>query len=479
MIVLNSLIDEIWVLFRSFFVFSQPEYEDFLFMSENKRASFGGKLSVVLVAAGSAIGLGAIWRFPYVAGKHGGAAFLLVFLLSVFAVGIPAMLAEFAVGRKTRKNAVGAFRSLSKRWSWLGYNGVLGALLISGYYYIIAGWSLEYMVASVSNVLYSSPLSFTEQFAQFQGSWRPLLYAVIFILLTHIIVARGVEKGIEKAAKVMMPALFVILVIMALRVAFMPGALEGYRFFLSPDFEAAFAPETIMMAIGQAFFSLSVGMGCMVTYASYFKKDNNLVQTSFNVALLTLLVSLLAGLVIFPAVFSAGLQPAEGPSLVFVTLPEIFKDMPFAALWSTVFFLLVTLASLTSTISFHEVLTAYFAEEFKMPRKWAARLTSGLSVVLSALTLSLVFDIDLLGIKVAGATLVDVFDYLTANILMPLGAMFTCVFVSWLMPRSFVRDEMGNYGSIKSRIVPVVIFMLRYITPLLILYIFLKNLGAF
>ncbi len=446
-------------------------------MSENKRASFGGKLSVVLVAAGSAIGLGAIWRFPYIAGKHGGAAFLLVFMLSVIAVGIPAMLAEFAVGRRSRKNAVGAYRVFSKKWSWLGYNGVLGALLISGYYYIVAGWSLEYLVSSATNVLYSSPVPFVDQFASFQESWRPMLYAAIFILLTHLIVARGVEKGIEKASRIMMPALFVILIIMAVRVAFMPGALEGYRFFLSPDFKTAFAPETIMMAIGQAFFSLSVGMGCMVTYASYFKKDNNLVQTSFNVALLTILVSLLAGLVIFPAVFSAGLQPAEGPSLIFVTLPEIFKDMPFAALWSAVFFILVTLASLTSTISFHEVLTAYLAEEFKISRRWAARITSLSAILLSALTLSVVFDIDFLGIKVAGATLMDVFDYITANILMPLGAMFTCLFVSWLMPRSFVREELSNKGSIKNFVVPAMVFMLRYITPLLILYIFIKNFG--
>ncbi len=448
-------------------------------MKEDNRASFGGKLSVVLVAAGSAIGLGAIWRFPYIAGKHGGAAFLLVFLISVFAVGIPAMIAEFAVGRKTRKNAVGAFRALSKKWGWLGYCGVLGALLISGYYYIIAGWSLEYLVSSATGGLYSSPASFTEQFAAFQGSWRPFFYAVVFILLTHIIIARGVEKGIEKASRVMMPALFVILLIMAVRVAFMPGAMEGYRFFLSPDFSAAFSPETIMMAIGQAFFSLSVGMGCMVTYASYFRKSNNLLQTSFNVALLTMLVSLLAGLVIFPAVFSAGLQPSEGASLVFVTLPEIFKGMPLASLWSTVFFVLVMLASLTSTISFHEVLTAYFAEEFKIARRWAAALTSGLSIALSALTLSVVLDIDFMGIKIAGATLVDVFDYITANILMPLGAMFTCIVVAWFMKRSFLVEEISNHGAVKSFLVPVIVFMLRYITPLLILYIFLKNLGVF
>ena len=205
-------------------------------MNEQPRASFGGKLSVILVAAGSAIGLGALWRFPYIAGKHGGAAFLLVFLLSVLVVGIPVMLAEFAVGRHTKKNAVGAFRALSKRWSWLGYSGVLGALLISGYYYLIAGWSLEYFISSVTGDMFSSTLSYKEQFDLFQASWKPLLCGILFILMTHFIVSRGVEKGIEKASKIMMPALLIILIIMAVRVAFMPGASEGYSFFLSCAF---------------------------------------------------------------------------------------------------------------------------------------------------------------------------------------------------------------------------------------------------
>lgn len=435
-------------------------------MSENKRASFGGKLSVILVAAGSAIGLGALWRFPYIAGKHGGAAFLLVFLLSVLVVGIPAMLAEFAIGRKTRQNAVGAFRTISKRWSWLGYCGVLCALFISGYYYLIAGWSLEYLINSATGQLYSSSLSFTEQFNEFQGSYRPLIYGIIFILMTYFIVSRGVEKGIEKASNVMMPMLFVILIVMAVRVAFMPGAAEGYRFFLSCDFAEAFKPETIMMAIGQAFFSLSVGMGCMVTYASYFKKNNNLVSTSLNVSLLTLLVSILAGLVIFPAVFSAGIAPSEGASLAFVTLPEIFNGMPFASLWSTIFFILVMLASLTSTISFNEVLTAYFAEEFKLSRRAAAITTMGLSVALSVLTFSKLFGVDYL----------DVFDKLTANVMMPLGAMFTCVLVGWFLERGFMKSELTNNETVNRYIAPVVIFMLRYITPLLIFYIFIMNL---
>ena len=420
---------------------------------------------MILVAAGSAIGLGALWRFPYIAGKHGGAAFLLVFLLSVLVVGIPAMLAEFAVGRRTRKNAVGAFRTLSKRWSWLGYSGVLGALLISGYYYLIAGWSLEYFVSSVTGGMFSSDLSFKEQFASFQSSWRPLLYGVIFILMTHFIVARGVERGIEKASKIMMPMLLVILVVMAVRVAFMPGASEGYKFFLSCDFSEAFKTDTIMMAIGQAFFSLSVGMGCMVTYASYFKKDNNLVSTSLNVSILTLFVSILAGLVIFPAVFSAGLEPTEGPSLVFVTLPEIFKGMPLAPLWSAIFFLLVILASLTSTISFHEVLTAYTAEEFKISRKSGATITTIVSILLSAVTFYELFGVDFL----------ELFDNITANMLMPLGAMFTCIFVMWFMKKEFMKDELTNKGLANRRVSSLIMFMLRFITPLLIFYIFISN----
>lgn len=434
-------------------------------MSEQPRASFGGKLSVILVAAGSAIGLGALWRFPYIAGENGGAAFLLVFLLSVLVVGIPAMLAEFAVGRHTKKNAVGAFRALSKRWSWLGYSGVLGALLISGYYYLIAGWSLEYFVNSVTGSLYGDAASFTSQFSEFEGSWRPIIYCVIFILMTHLIVSFGVEKGIERASKIMMPLLFIILIVMAVRVAFMPGAAKGYEFFLSCDFEKAFSPDTIMMAMGQAFFSLSVGMGCMVTYSSYFKKNNNMISTSFNVSLLTILVSVLAGLIIFPAVFSAGLEPTEGSSLVFITLPEIFKGMPLAALWSSIFFLLVILAALTSTISFHEVLTAYFSEEFKLSRKSAAFVTTVVSILLSVLTFSKLFGVDYS----------NVFDFVTANILMPLGGMFTCIFVVWYMKKSFMKDELTNEGTANRYLYKVFIFMLRYVTPLIIFYIFIKN----
>lgn len=441
-------------------------------MGAETRASFGGRLVAILAAAGSAIGLGSIWRFPYVAGENGGAAFLLVYLLAIFVVGIPVMVAEFAVGRATKKNAVGGYRQLAKGWRWLGYSGIIAALFISGYYYIIAGWSLEYFVNSFGS-LYNEGVDFRTQFGIFQTSWRPLLYMVIFVVLTHIIIVRGVQDGIEKASKVMMPMLFVILIFMAIWVAFMPGAGAGYEFFLKPDFAKAFSADTIFSAVGQAFFSLSVGMGCMVTYASYFDKKTNLVGTSFSVSLLTLVVAILAGLVIFPAVFSAGIAPSEGTSLVFVSLPEVFKGMPLPSLFSAIFFLLLALASLTSTISFHEVLTAYISEEFGMSRKWATTITSTLSVGLCMVAMYTAFDVSIPGYN--GTMLSDLFDFITASVILPLGGLFTCLFVGWRMKPDFLRGELTNQGTIKSRLYHVLLFLMRYVSPLLIGYIFVSN----
>ena len=441
-------------------------------MGAETRASFGGRLVAILAAAGSAIGLGSIWRFPYVAGENGGAAFLLVYLLAIFVVGIPVMVAEFAVGRATKKNAVGGYRQLAKGWRWLGYSGIIAALFISGYYYIIAGWSLEYFVNSFGS-LYNEGVDFRTQFGIFQTSWRPLLYMVIFVVLTHIIIVRGVQNGIEKASKVMMPMLFVILIFMAIWVAFMPGAGAGYEFFLKPDFAKAFSADTIFSAVGQAFFSLSVGMGCMVTYASYFEKKTNLVGTSFSVSLLTLVVAILAGLVIFPAVFSAGIAPSEGTSLVFVSLPEVFKGMPLPSLFSAIFFLLLALAALTSTISFHEVLTAYISEEFGMSRKWATTITSTLSVVLCVVAMYTTFDMSIPGYN--GTMLSDLFDFITASVILPLGGLFTCLFVGWRMKPDFLRGELTNQGTIKSRLYHVLLFLMRYVSPLLIGYIFVSN----
>lgn len=444
-------------------------------MSNTHRASFAGKLSAILVAAGSTIGLGSIWRFPYLAGANGGAAFLLVYLVCIFIIAIPVMLCEFTIGRKTKQNAVGALRSLSKPWQILGFSGIICTLLILGYYHVIAGWSLNYIVNSINGSLYNSDIGYSRLFTSFKESHWPILYTLIFIFLNHIIIVRGVVKGIEKASNIMMPVLFIILIFMAIRVAFLPGATEGYRFLLSPDFKQAFSTETLLQAAGQAFFSLSVGIGCMITYASYFGEKTKLIHTSISVSILTLVVAILAGLVIFPAVFSAGLQPSEGPSLIFITLPEIFKTMPFSSVWSAIFFILIALAALTSTISFHEVLTAYISEDLNIKRKTATYITTALTTVMNLITLLVAFDIDLFGKKFTSTF--ELFDFASANLLLPLGGFFTCILVGWILKPDFLKGELTNYGTLPSTLVPTIRLLIKYVSPLIILYIFLKGLA--
>ena len=335
------------------------------------RATLGGKLSAVLVAAGSSVGLGNIWRFPYVAGDNGGGAFLVIYILCVLLLGLPIMVAEFSVGRASHRNAVGAYRALAPKWSFLGYNGVVAAFLILGFYFVVSGWTAEYMVHSVTGSLarYTTADEYKSVFENFiQNPWRPVLYTALFVLATHFVIAMGVQKGIERSAKVLMPLLFVILIALSIHSLLMPGGEEGLRFLFRPDFSKV-TPSTVLVALGQAFFSLSIGIGTMVTYASYFKPDTNLRHTALNVTILDTLVAVLAGVVIFPAVFSVGIEPSSGPSLVFITLPGIFNSMPLSMVWSSVFFLLLVVAALTSTISLHEVITAYMHEEWHMSRR--------------------------------------------------------------------------------------------------------------
>ena len=307
------------------------------------RATLGGKLSAVLVAAGSSVGLGNIWRFPYVAGDNGGGAFLIIYILCVLLLGLPLMIAEFSVGRASHLNAVGAYRKLNRRWSFLGYNGVLAAFLILGFYFVVSGWTAEYMVHSATGEIarYSTAEEYKNLFETFiSNPWRPVLYTCLFVLATHFVIALGVQKGIERSAKILMPLLFVILIILSVHSLLMPGGEAGLKFLFAPDFSKV-TPTTVLVALGQAFFSLSIGIGTMVTYASYFKPDTNLRHTALNVTILDTLVAVLAGVVIFPAVFSVGIEPSSGPSLVFITLPSIFNDMPLSMVWSSVFFLLL------------------------------------------------------------------------------------------------------------------------------------------
>ena len=443
------------------------------------RATLGGKLSAVLVAAGSSVGLGNIWRFPYVAGDNGGGAFLVIYILCVLLLGLPLMLAEFTVGRASHRNAVGAFRALDPKWGLLGYIGVLSAFLILGFYLVVSGWTAEYMVHSLTGDLahYSTAAEYEQIFTNFIANpWRPLLYTVIFALATHFIIALGVQKGIERSAKVLMPLLFVVLILLSIHSLLMPGSGEGLRFFFQPDFSKV-TPSTLLVAMGQAFFSLSIGIGTMITYASYFKPETNLRHTALNVTILDTLVAVLAGVVIFPAVFSAGIEPSSGPSLVFITLPSIFNGMPLSMVWSTIFFLLLVVAALTSTISLHEVITVYLHEEWHMSRRAAAWATTLSTIVLgAAASLSMgVWS----GWSICGMNLFDSLDFVTANIMLPVGALLTCLFVGWRLDREVLHAQMTNNGTLPFRIYRVFILLLRYFCPAVLLLVFLDNLGVF
>lgn len=429
----------------------------------SKRDSFGSKIGAILVAAGSAIGLGSIWRFPYMTGENGGGAFLLVYLLSVLIVGIPVMLAEFAIGTHTRKSPVKAYSSLSPRWTWLGYNSVIVSLLISGFYYIVAGWSLEYFVSSVDGSLYSAT-DFHNHFVAFTESWREPFYTVLFVVLTHAVVAMGVQQGLERISKIVMPVLLIMLVVLVFHSATMAGATEGYRFLFTPDFEKAFSVQTIVSAVGQAFFSLSIGLGCMIAYSSYFKEGTNLTKTSFSVSLMTFFVAMLSGMVIFPAVFSVeGLEPTAGPTLLFETLPFIFAEMPAPQLWSAIFFLLVALAALTSTISFHEVLTQYLQENHNIARKHAARATTLATILLAVVCLKWEWFF--------GA-----FDTITADVLMPIGGLLTSIFAGWFFDRKSFREQISNSGTLRAKMFPLLVFTLKWVAPILLSVVFVWNL---
>lgn len=433
-------------------------------MREKGNDSFGSKIGAVLVAAGSAIGLGSIWRFPYIAGENGGGAFVLLYLACVLLLGIPVMLSEFAIGTYTRKGPVKAYEQFSKRWKPLGYNSIIVSTLISGFYYIVAGWSLYYFVASIDGTLYSGE-EFHTIFENFTASWREPLYTMLFLLATHIVVARGVRKGLERTAEWVMPILFVMLIAMTVRSAMMPGAKEGYEFFFKPDFSKAFTVKTIMAAIGQAFFSLSIGLGCLITFSSYFKRGTNLSTTAWSSSMLTFMVAVLSGMIIFPAVFSIeGLEPTQGPTLIFETLPFVFKDMAAPELWSAIFFLLIALAALTSTITFHEVITEYFQEHHNLSRRKSAAVSTAIAVVSAILCLW-------------SGKIFDAFDMFTADVLMPLGGLLTCVFAGWYLDRGIFRKEISNDGTLRAPLFGVLVFLLKWVAPLLIGTTFIYNLA--
>lgn len=447
-------------------------------MTHTKRATFGSKIGVILATVGCAVGLGNIWRFPYMLGENGGAAFLLVYISCILFLGIPVMITEFFIGRYSRKNAAGAFKVMAPgtKWSVIGYNGVTAAFLILGYYAVVSGWTLEYIVQAFSGSLEGkNATDFADEFTAFStGVFRPILWTVVFIALTHIIIVSGVKEGIERASKVMMPMLFLILIALCVRSITLPGASEGLTFLFNPDF-SKIDSSVVLSAMGQAFFSLSIGMGCLITYASYFGKQTNLQTTALQVTILDTLVAVLAGVMIFPAVFSFGIEPTTGPELVFITLPNVFEQLPFGNIWSFVFFVLLALAALTSTISLHEVSTAYVHEEYHISRKKAAVIVSiGVTIVgiLSSLSMGLLKSYTLFGLN-----FFNLLDFVTAKIMLPLGGMMICIFTAKRVDKLLLKEEVTNHGTIRFYFFSTYVFFVKYIAPIGIGLIFLNELG--
>lgn len=451
-------------------------------MQKNDRVNFGSKIGAILAAAGSAVGLGNIWRFPYEAGNHGGAAFILVYLACVFMLGMPIMIAEFTVGRRAKASTGKAFGILAPgtQWKWLGRLGVLSGLLILGYYSVVAGWTLEYIVTSLTNGFADKgPEDYVAIFQNFsQDPVRPIVWCLVFLFLTHFVIVKGVKEGIEKSSKVMMPVLFILILVLAVCSMSLPDASKGLEFLLKPDFSKVNA-DVFLGAMGQAFFSLSLGMGCLSTYASYFGSDTQMGKTALSVGVIDTMVAILAGLIIFPAAFSVGIQPDAGPSLIFITLPNVFQQafggVPFLAMiFSLMFYVLLALAALTSTISLHEVVTAYLNEQFGISRGRAAVWVTGFCVVtgvLSSLSLGAWDD------KFFGLGFFDLLDFVTAKLMLPLSGLLVSLFVGWYLKRSLSYEELTNYGLQKAPYFPIYMFILRYLAPIAIVLIFVNELG--
>jgi len=445
----------------------------------DERGHFGSKLGVVLASAGSAVGLGNIWRFPTEVGKNGGAAFILIYLFFVLFLAMPVMIGEFVIGRHSHANTVSAYQKLAPKTPWMivGLMGVLSGVLVLSFYSVVAGWTIDYSMLSITGQL-SGEHDFVNVFNGFVSHpYRPILFLLIFLYVTHVIVARGIESGIEKFSKLMMPLLLLIIVLLVVLSVTMPGASEGLTFLLHPDFSKVTAP-VVFSAMGQAFFSLSVGIGCLVTYASYFSKETKLVSSAFNVCVIDTMVAILAGFIIFPTVFSAGMQPDAGPGLVFVTLPHVFNQafsaMPLLGdVFSLLFYVLLLLAAFTSSISMHEITTAYVRERFNMSRQQAATIVTGVCMVLG-ICCSLSFG-PWADVKIFGMGFFDLFDFVTAKFFMPLGGIFICLFVGWVMKRDVVREELAGTG-VSPFIFNLLLFLLRFVAPVFIAMVFLYEL---
>ncbi len=448
----------------------------------SERANFGSKLGVILATAGSAVGLGNVWRFPYMAGENGGAVFILIYIICVVMLGIPCMVSEFIVGRHGQSNTARAFSKLAggSPWALIGYMGVLTGFLITGYYAVVSGWCLQYMWASLIGHLQGDPEYYKTYFTELSTDpIKPIFWTVIILLITYIIIEHGVRDGIERASKLLMPTLFLLLLVIVVAACMLPGAEKGIEFLFKPDF-GKISGDVFLSALGQSFYSLSIAMGCLCTYASYFSKYTNLTKSATQIAVIDCLVAILAGLMIFPAAFSVGVNPDSGPSLIFITLPNVFQQA-FAAMpvvgyvVSLLFFVLLSLAALTSLMSLHEVSTAFFQEELHTTRKRAAMLVTVSTCVIGVFcSLSLGATDKLV---LFGKPLFDWFDFVTGQIFLPVVGFLTCIFIGWFVPHKTVRDEFTNYGTLRGSWFHTYLFLVKYVCPLAILFIFLHQLG--
>ena len=435
-------------------------------METKQRDNWGSRLGFLMAAAGSAVGLGNIWRFPYMTGENGGGAFIIIYLFFVLVVGLSIMIAEFAVGRRTQQSAVGAYKSISNKWTFAGVLGVLSGFFIMGFYPVVGGWAIAYIFKSVTGLL-AAPDAIGDVFGAFiTNPVEPLVWFLLFLAMNTVIVAKGISGGIEKAGKVLMPLLFGLLVLIALRSMTLPGAGAGLSFLFKPDFSKV-TGATYLAALGQAFFSLSLGMGCMMTYGSYLNKSENLHSNALMVTLMDTGIALLAGLAIFPALFAFGMEPAAGPGLVFVVVPNIFAAMGgIGTLFSALFFIALTVAALTSSVSLMEVVVSYLIDSKNMERKPAVYLTSGIMVVtglLSSLSLGVMSGVTFLGV---GAF--DFFDILTDKIFLAIGGMLLAIAVGWVLKKEDLEDELTNGGTIKFGLFNVWYYTVKFFIPVAI-----------
>lgn len=444
----------------------------------SKRGGFKSRFGLIAAVGGSVVGLGNIWRFPYLAGENGGAAFILVYIIICFLISVPIMISELSIGRAGQSNAVNSFRKIAPgtKWEYAGLLGVIASVVMISFYSVVAGWSLEFLKESLFNGFADrSSVEIREGLTSFINSgWRPVIWTVVFIITTCIVVLSGIEKGIERYSKIMMPLIVLILLGMFFYSFTMSGFQEGVSFLLKPDF-SKITPSVILQALGQSFFSLSLGMGAMITYGSYVKKETNLGKLASTVSLMDMSVAILSGLAIFPAVFSMGINPTSGPDLVFITLPGVFNQMPGGYFISIVFFFLLFMAAITSSVSMVEVITAYMKEEFKIKRRWGIFITA--CIALCTGTLSALSQVEGSRLKIFGMNFFDFFDNLSATYLLPIGGFLTVIFVGWFLNKDVFKKEVTSNGRYEAKALPIIRFLIKFVAPVVIILLFLNLMG--